>query len=351
MAGLKGFSGVWTAIITPFDTEGRVDWQGLERNINFQIASGVSGILAVGTTGESPTLAWSEHTKIITFMASLVRDRCGIMAGTGSNSTTEATAATKIAQKRGIRTVLLVDCYYNCPSSLELRKEYYGYIANAFPEMDIIPYIIPGRTVTALSPEDLAILTAEYPNIRAVKEASGDLERMIKTRQLVGSEFDILSGDDDLTYEMIARPGIAASGAISVMANVVPGAIIEMVQKMLAGNIKRGEELYKILAPLFEIVTVRVEGKRNISGKTFVVVDKFRNPVPVKTLMNGLGMSAGSTRRPLGKMNAAAVEVVRQRARAIWEKNPEILRPIEAAYGVDINERLKRNDCWETQAY
>ncbi len=351
MAELKGFSGVWTAMITPFDKEGRVDWHSLERNINFQIEAGVSGILAVGTTGESPTLTWGEHTGIIARMVSLIRNRCGTMAGTGSNSTAEAVAATKAVQEEGVRAVLLVDCYYNCPSSLELRKEYYGHIANAFPEMDIIPYIIPGRTGTALSPEDLAILAAEYPNIRAVKEASGDLSRMIKTRQLVGSDFDILSGDDDLTYEMIARPGIAASGVISVIANVVPKAIVEMVQKMIAGNVKRGEELYNILKPLLEIVTVKVDGERNISGKPFVVVDKFRNPVPIKTLMNGLGMSAGSLRKPLGKMSAAAVEIVRQRARTLWKQNPEVLRPIEAAYGVDINERLKRNDYWEELAY
>lgn len=351
MAKLGDFSGVWTAMITPFDTEGRIDWQGLEWNINFQVKEGVSGILAVGTTGDSPTLTWGEHNKIVARMVALVGDRCGTMAGTGSNSTAETAAATKEAAAAGVRTALLVDCYYNCPSSLELRKEYYGYIANQFPEMDIIPYIIPGRTGTALSPEDLAILAAEYPNIRAVKEASGDLERMIKTRQLVGSEFNILSGDDDLTYEMIAHPGIAASGVISVMANVVPGAIVEMVQKMIAGDVKRGEELYNILKPLFEIVTVKADGERNVSGKKLIVVDKFRNPVPVKTLMNGLGMRAGSSRRPLGKMNARAVEIVRQRAKVLWEMCPEILKPIEAAYDVDISERLNGDSYWETLAY
>ena len=351
MAKLGDFSGVWTAIVTPFDIEGRIDWQRLEQNINFQIEEGVSGILAVGTTGDSPTLTWGEHNKVVARMVALVGDRCGTMAGTGSNSTAETAAATKEAAAAGVRAALLVDCYYNCPSSLELRKEYYSCIANQFPEMNIIPYIIPGRTGTALSPEDLAILAAEYPNISAVKEASGDLERMIKTRQLVGREFSILSGDDDLTYEMIARPGIAASGVISVIANIVPGAIVEMVQAMIAGNVKRGEELHNILKPLFEIVAVKAEGEREISGKKLIVVDKFRNPVPIKTLMNGLGMNAGPSRRPLGKMNARAVEIVRQRARVLWEKSPEILKPIEVAYGVDINERLERDDYWVALAY
>lgn len=351
MAKLGGFSGVWTAIVTPFDIEGRIDWQRLEQNINFQIEEGVSGILAVGTTGDSPTLTWGEHNKIVARMVAVVGDRCGTMAGTGSNSTAETAAATEAAAAAGVRAALLVDCYYNCPSSLELRKEYYSCIADQFPEMNIIPYIIPGRTGTALSPEDLGMLAAKYPNVSAVKEASGDLERMIKTRQLVGNEFSILSGDDDLTYEMIARPGIAASGVISVIANIVPGAIVEMVQAMIAGNVKRGGELHDILKPLFEIVAVEAEGEREISGKKFIVMDKFRNPVPIKTLMNGLGMSAGSSRRPLGKMNARGVEIVRQRARVLWEKNPEILKPIEITYGVDINERLERNDYWEPLAY
>jgi 4-hydroxy-tetrahydrodipicolinate synthase len=351
MAKLGSFSGVWTAMITPFNAEGRIDWQGLERNINFQIEEGVSGVLVAGTTGDSPTLTWGEHNKIVARMVSLVGGRCGTMAGTGSNSTAETAAATEEAASAGVRAALLVDCYYNCPSSLELRKEYYGYIATQFPEMDIIPYIIPGRTGTALSPEDLAILATEYPNIRAVKEASGDLARMIKTRQLVGDAFSILSGDDDLTYEMIARPEIAASGVISVIANVVPRAIVEMVQKMIAGDVKRGEELHDILKPLFEIVTVKAEGVRNVSGKKLAVVDKFRNPVPIKTLMNGLGMRAGFSRRPLGKMSALGVEIVRQRAKALWERCPEILKPIEAAYGVDINERLEKDSYWEALAY
>ena len=351
MAKLGNLGGVWTAMITPFDKEGKIDWRNLQQHIDFQIGEGINGILVAGTTGESPALTWEEHNEIVARMIALVGSRCKTMAGTGSNSTDEAVAATEEAAAAGVEAVLLVDCYYNCPSSLELRKEYYAYIASRFPQVDIVPYIIPGRTGTALSPEDLAILAAEYPNINAVKEASGDLERMIRVRELVGREFSILSGDDGLIYEMIARPGIAASGAISVMANIVPGAIVEMVEAMIAGNVKRGEELHNTLRPLFEIVTIEIEEEREISGKKLVVTDKFRNPLPLKTLMNGLGMNAGPTRRPLGKMSARAVDVVRKRAKLLWETNSEILKPIEDAYGVKIEERLEKDKYWDKLSY
>ncbi|MCD5391105.1 4-hydroxy-tetrahydrodipicolinate synthase [candidate division NPL-UPA2 bacterium] len=345
------FEGTWTALVTPLREDGKIDWEGFEKNVRFQISQGVSGLLPVGTTGESPTLGWEEHNEVIAKTIQFAKEKCYVMAGTGSNSTEEALAGTRYAVEAGADAVLLVDCYYNGPSSLELRKEYHGVVAKKFPRIQVVPYIIPGRSGTALSPEDLAILAKEFSNVRAVKEATGDLERMIKERRLVGNDFDILSGDDDLTFEMMTRPGIRASGVVSVISNVVPGAVEEMVRKTLAGD-SRGGDLRDALSPLFGIVTVKVEDERTFpDGSKVAVEDKFRNPLPLKTLMNGLGMSAGPCRRPLGRMSPNGVQVVRSAVRTIWEKNPEILRPIEDAYGVKIEERLEKDEYWNKLAY
>ena len=169
------FSGCYTALITPMNSNRQVDYEGLGRLVDFQIQEGVKGILAVGTTGESPTLDWNEHSKVIEKIHEYSSNRCLTIAGTGSNSTQEAIEGTEHAQNAGIKCVLLVDPYYNGPSSMEIRREYVEPIAHQFPEVQVIPYIIPGRTGTQLYPQDLAILHQQYPNVRCVKEATGDL--------------------------------------------------------------------------------------------------------------------------------------------------------------------------------
>ena len=216
------FRGAWTALVTPMTADGGIDWAGLEKNIQFQIDQGITGLVPTGTTGESPTLTWEEHNRIVEKTAELARGRCRTIAGTGSNSTAEAVESSEHAVEHGADAVLLVDCYYNGPSSLELRHEYYGVVAELLPDTPIVPYIIPGRSGTALSVEDMAILAADFPNIHSVKEASGDLERMARTRKLLGPEFQILSGDDDLTYTMMTSPDIAAQGVISVVSISFP---------------------------------------------------------------------------------------------------------------------------------
>ena len=177
------FSGCYTALITPMNRNRQVDYEGLQQLVDFQIKNGVKGLLAVGTTGESPTLDWNEHSKVIEKIHEYSSKRCLTIAGTGSNSTQEAIEGTAHAQDAGINSVLLVDPYYNGPSSLEIRREYIEPIAQQFPEVQIIPYIIPGRTGTQLFPQDLAVLHQQYPNVRCVKEATGDLKNMELTRQ------------------------------------------------------------------------------------------------------------------------------------------------------------------------
>ncbi len=351
MAKIK-IDGGWTALATPFTDDGKVDWKGLKKNIEFQIAEGISGILAVGTTGESPTLSWEEHNEVIRRVCAIAKGKCRSMAGSGSNCTSEALHASGEAVKAGADSILLVDCYYNGPSSLELREEYHGAIAKNFPETTVVPYIIPGRTGTALGPVDMAILFQNHPNVSAVKEATGDIRRMIETRKLAGENFDIVSGDDDMTFEMMENSQVRASGVISVVSNVAPAAVEKMCRHILNGNIEEGIRLRDALEPLFSIVTVKCKNERVLqNGERLIVEDKFRNPLAVKTLMNGLGMPAGHCRRPLGRMTGAGVEIVRAAAQTVWNKNPEIFRPIEEAYKVDINECLKNDACWSKLLY
>jgi len=162
-------AGSYTAIITPF-TQTSVDYDGLAQLVNFQIKNGITGILAMGTTGESPTLTWAEHNRVIQEVSENSKNHCLCIAGTGSNNTNEALAATEQAIRAGVDAVLLVDPYYNGPSSLEIRKEYVEPVAKAFPSTDIIPYVIPGRTGAQLLPEDLAILAETCPNVKKPRE-------------------------------------------------------------------------------------------------------------------------------------------------------------------------------------
>jgi 4-hydroxy-tetrahydrodipicolinate synthase len=313
-----------------------IDYEGLQQLVEFQIKNGVKGILAVGTTGESPTLDWNEHSKVIEKTHEYAGNRCLTIAGTGSNSTQETLDGTEHAYEAGVNTVLLVDPYYNGPSSLEIRKEYIEPIARRFSEVQIIPYIIPGRTGTQLLPQDIATLHAEFPNVRCVKEATGDLKNMELTRQLCGDDFDILSGDDDKTYTMMIAPDIRASGVISVISNVAPRALADMVHYVLDGNEEAASVIAQALQPLFNIVTVKTTEQTPYGP----VACKARNPVAIKTLMNILGMPAGPCRQPLGKMTRNGIEVVLASARKVYEANPQVLQPVADHFGVDLKDRL-----------
>jgi 4-hydroxy-tetrahydrodipicolinate synthase len=339
---LERFEGCWTAMITPFDREGELDFEGLERNIRFQIENGAH-LVPTGTTGESPTMDWREHDRVITRTLKVARNKAFVMAGTGSNSTHEALRGTKHAIEVGAQAALLVDCYYNGPSSLELRTQYYEVIAKAFRKTLITPYVIPGRTGTRLEVEDLAILHKKFRNVRSVKEATGDLDRMAKTRTLLGEDFDILSGDDDKTYDMMTRKDIRASGVISVISNIVPGPIREMVVAIRKGNLEKANHLKDILDPLFKLVTVNT--METYEG--FEVPVKFRNPVPIKTIMKGLGMPSGPCRPPLGKMTPKGIEIVRNGLREAYKRDREIFRPIQDYYHVHIEDRLSNDRYWK----
>jgi len=348
----RSFAGAHTALVTPFLPDRSVDWDGLKKNIEFQIAQGIRGILPTGTTGESPTLPWEDQNQVIDTAIRTAGGRCLVAAGTGSNSTEEALRASRHAAETGADGLLLVDCYYNGPSSLELRREYHGVIAEACPDCAVIPYVIPGRSGTALSPEDLAILADEHANVRAVKEATGNVDRMAVTRELVGDDFEILSGDDGITCQIMIDPRVRAQGVVSVMSNVAPAAVCRMVRAALDGETKRAEELHAELTPLFHVVTVSVQDERVLpDGKKRRVQDKFRNPLAIKALMNGLGLPAGPVRRPLGKLSPKGLEAVRHAVRTTWEGSPWILEPLAEAYGIDVEQRLGDDACWAGLTY
>ena len=273
--------------------------------------------------------------------------RAGVIAGTGSNSTAESLQSTRHAVDHGADAILLVEPYYNGPSSIEIRREYMAPLAEAFPDVAVIPYVIPGRTGTQLLPEDLALLCQQCPNVNSVKEASGSLENMRRTREVCGPDFQILSGDDGLTLAMMVDEAIGACGVISVISNVAPAAVAQLVSALAEGDRAEADRLGKALAPLFGIVTVRTQEDSPYGPRTC----KARNPLPVKTLMRALGMPVGPVRRPLGRMTAAGLQVVLEAARAVWASDPEVLRPVRDAFGVDVERRLSEPHYWQDLCY
>lgn len=276
-----------------------------------------------------------------------IEGRCLTIGGTGSNSTRESIKATEHASDAGLKCVLLVDPYYNGPSSLEIRREYVEPIARKFPEVQVIPYVIPGRSGTQLLPQDLAVLHSELPNVNAVKEATGNLDNMKLTRKLCGEKFDILSGDDDRTYAMMTTAEIGAAGVISVASNVAPGTVQTLVSSILEGNPAEADRLLEALKPLFSMVTVKTTEETPFGP----VMCKARNPLPYKTLMNVLGMPSGPCRPPLGRMTRKGLETVLNAARTVYENHPEVLKPVEDFFDVDLNERLYDDESWRGLTY
>jgi len=340
--------GCFTALITPFNKAGELDKKGLDRLIDFQIQNGITGILATGTTGESPTFKWKEHDLVIARTARQTKGKCLCIAGTGSNNTEEAVVAAGHAAIEGVDAILMVDPYYNGPSSLEIRKEYYEVVAKEYPDIDIIPYIIPGRTGAQMLPQDLAILAETHSNITSVKEATGDLANMKLTRKYCGDNFNILSGDDALVYDMMIDPEIRACGSISVMANIVPQFMVQMVTLLNQG--KKGEALkiQNSLKPLLDLVVVTTMEDTKNHGP---VNCRARNPLPLKTMMQLLGMPSGPCRKPLGRMTEKGFKIVLKAMKQVQADTPEIFKPIADFFNVDIDQQFDNTKFQKTLWY
>ncbi len=321
----------YTALVSPFSGPA-LDVGTLERLAQYQVQNGC-GLLANGTTAETPALTNAEQHQTASIVLAQDADA---LVGTGGNCTETVLEKTAHAASLGARGCLLVDCYYNGPSSAELRSEYYAPVLSANPEIGFIPYVIPGRTGCELLVEDLAELVSQHSNLVAVKEATGNLQRMARTRTLA-PRLPIFSGDDDLTLTMMSHPSIRAAGVISVMSNLLPNGVSAMVAAHHAGDLERAERLNAALSPLFGMVGVKTTEQTRFGP----VLQKWRNPLPVKTAMAALGMIPSGCRQPLGRMSLNGVEAVRTAVRQSYALAPELFDPMQTAFGIDVQDRLQ----------
>lgn len=272
------FRGSIVAIATPFH-EGAVDESTLTELVEFQIKNGTSGIVPCGTTGESPTLSTAEHERVIEICIKAAKKRVPIIAGTGSNSTDEAVFLTRHAARAGASGALIVSPYYNRPTQKGLYLHFREIADNV--DIPIILYNIAGRTGVNIEPSTIAQLAKDCKNIIGVKEASGSLEQMATIKHLCPANFLLLSGDDALTLPVLAIGGV---GIISVVANIVPASVIQLVEAFNKGDLKKAQNLHYKLLPLVKAMFLET------------------NPIPVKTAMGLLGLCAPDVRLPLSPM-------------------------------------------------
>ncbi len=271
------WQGVYTAIVTPFDRNGAVDYERLKDLIEMQIEGGVDGIVPVGTTGESPTLDFKEHERVIEVTVETCHGRVKVMAGTGANSTAEAVELTRHALQAGADASLQVTPYYNKPSQEGLRRHFESVAEVGLP---VVLYNVPGRTGREIAVETVARL-AGVPNIVALKEAGGSVDRV--SRIVRACDIEVLSGDDSLTLPMMA---VGAVGVVSVASNVAPRPVAEMVHAALEGRWEDARRTHRRLHRLF--------------GDLFIDT----NPIPVKAALAMMGRIEEVYRLPLCEMSA-----------------------------------------------
>ena len=276
MTSKEPFGRVITAMVTPFTSEGNVDYQVAEELAIHLVKQGNDGLVVCGTTGESPTLSWDEEFQLFQVIKNAVGDKAHIIAGTGSNSTQEAIAATQKAAKLGLDGTLQVVPYYNKPPQ-EGLYEHFSSIAKACPDIKMMLYNVPGRTSRNLEAETVAKL-AKLDNVVAIKEASGDLEQACQIRRLTPDDFAIYSGEDALTLPMLT---VGAVGVVSVAAHLVSQQMQQMIEAYQAGNNQLATEIQLKLFPLYQILFATT------------------NPIPVKWALKLQGWQVGGLRSPL----------------------------------------------------
>ncbi|GAB4297118.1 MAG: 4-hydroxy-tetrahydrodipicolinate synthase [Desulfuromonadia bacterium] len=272
------FKGSIVAIVTPF-SQGAVDFEKLRELVEFQISGGTDAIVPCGTTGEASTLDYEEHMAVVKTVIDQVKGRVPVIAGTGSNSTSEAIELTRQAKEAGADGVLLVTPYYNKPTQEGLFR-HYSAIADAVAIPQIL-YNVPGRTGVNMLPETVARL-ASHPNIVAIKEATGSLQQASEILSLCGDRIDVLSGDDFITFPMMA---CGAKGVISVLANIMPETVARLVDAFFAGNLETARRLH--------LQTLKIGNAMFIES----------NPIPVKTALGMMGKCSDELRLPLCPMS------------------------------------------------
>ena len=278
------FKGAGVAIVTPMNNDGTVNYDTLEKLIDFQLKSSTDAIIVCGTTGESATLNQSERNKVIEFTLKQVNGKIPVIAGSGSNNTETALRLSKEAEEMGVDGLLIVTPYYNKTSQSGLIK-HYEYIADRV-SCPIILYNVPSRTGDNILPQTYKHLSL-HPNICAAKEASGDLSAVAKIASLCGDDLDIYSGNDDQILPVLSLGGI---GVISVLSNVCPKECHNMVAEFLKGNISEAKSLQLKYIDLIDALFCDV------------------NPVPVKAALNLMGYSCGECRMPLGTLSQESLD-------------------------------------------
>lgn len=277
------FSGSIVAIVTPFKN-GKVDEDAFRKLIEFQIENGTSGIVPCGTTGESATLSFEEHKRVIKICVEAVKKRVPVIAGAGANNTKEAIELTRFAKEAGADATLQVVPYYNKPTQEGLYL-HFSTIAKEVPLPQVL-YNIPGRTGVNMLPETVARL-AELKEIVAIKEASGNLSQMAEIINLAGDKITLLSGDDNLTLPILS---IGGKGVISVIANIVPRETAEMIKMWEKGDVEGARKMFFKLLPLCKAMFYET------------------NPIPVKTALSLMGKISGELRLPLCPMRPENLE-------------------------------------------
>ena len=285
------FQGSGVAIVTPFTEDNQVNFSTLSKLINWHIEQGTDAIIVCGTTGESPTLTDEEHKKVIECAVETVNKRIPVVAGAGSNDTAYAVQMSKHAEHVGADALLCITPYYNKPTQKGLIANFTA-IADAV-NIPIIMYNVPGRTGCNLLPATVAKL-AEHKNIRGVKAASGNIAQVAEICRLVGDDFSVYSGNDDMIVPLLSLGGV---GVISVVANILPKDTHDMVRYYLDGKVKEARELQLEMKPLIDALFCET------------------NPIPVKTAMNLLGMEVGMLRLPLVDMDEKNIEIVKRELR------------------------------------
>lgn len=276
------FAGTHTAIITPF-RNGQIDEATFRKLVNFQFDNGVQGVVPCGTTGESPTLDHAEHGRVIQLTVEAAAGRGIIMAGTGSNSTREAIEMTQEAETAGAHASLQVAPYYNRPTPEGLFRHFKAVADNT--KLPIMLYNVPGRCGVEIGVDVVVRLAEACPNIRAIKEAGGNADRVSQMKMLLPADFEILSGDDSLTLPFMS---VGAVGIVSVAGNLIPREMSEMVQLALKGQWTEAHAIHAKFNPLFS-----------------AFLKLASNPIPIKTALALKGLAEAELRLPLCEMTAA----------------------------------------------
>lgn len=278
------FAGTHTAIITPFQN-GQIDEAALKRLVDFQFDNGVSGVVPCGTTGESPTLDYEEHERVVKLTVEFAKGRGIVMAGTGANSTREAIELTQAAEAAGATASLQVAPYYNKPTPEGLYQHFKAVADNT--KLPIMLYSIPGRCGIEIGLDVIARLADNCPNIRAIKEAGGNPERVSQMKQILPASFEILSGDDSLTLPFMS---VGAVGIVSVAGNLIPKPLSEMVRLALKGDCTAALKIHTQYYPLFA-----------------AFLKLSTNPIPIKTAMALAGHCTDELRLPMTGMEKEKV--------------------------------------------